>query len=274
MKLRTLDVAFEVNQDLISEDSDKGIVRGFASTESLNSYGFKVKSGAFDKSIARRTLRGGKGVKFLLDHDSRTLAGVINKLEKQQGGLFIDAQFNLESQKARERFSFTKMNVGLSFSVGFIVIESVFETIDGQQIESITEADLIEVSSVTFPSDEDAVTTEVLSAQTYLTLNGLEKALVKDGLVPSRSAADKAVDALRDGFAAFAKELSRHGLAKDWETVVEFADAAAPYVQLFQGKASLFDAEPKPSASVSPQEKAVLEGILSKLSAVANGANR
>jgi HK97 family phage prohead protease len=165
-----------------------GYVAGWASTDSLDSYTSIIEAGAFDKSIAARGLRGPKSVKFLCDHMWTRAAGVIHVLEQRAKGLWIEAQYNLNIQHAREQYEAAKMNEGFSFSVGFYIVNGQRDHKTG--VYMIKEADLIEVSSVLFPANDDAEMVSVKSAgedAEHETVAEFEKALVAAGIVESRN---------------------------------------------------------------------------------------
>jgi HK97 family phage prohead protease len=179
-------------------DKPVGYVAGWASTDALDSYTSIIEAGAFNASIASRGLRGPKGVKFLVGHSWSKFAGVIHVLEQRTKGLWIEAQFNLNIQHAREEHEAAKMNEGFSFSVGFYIINGARDHKTG--VYRIKEADLIEVSSVMFPANDDAEMVSVKGAgedAEHETVAEFEKALVAAGIVESRNDARRITQAVK-----------------------------------------------------------------------------
>jgi len=173
-----------------------GYIAGIASTPSLDKHGHKVMKGAFDQSIKTRGLSGPRGVKLLAYHDSTKVAGSIKRLETVGDKLHIAAQLNMNVSYVKDLHEVTKQNNGLSFSVGFYLEDFAWvEEKDSEHLE-IRSGDLVEVSVVAFPSQEEAVMTFIKSTPEYAdealdTMTEFERALVADGLCNSRSHAHK-----------------------------------------------------------------------------------
>lgn len=180
-----------------------GYVAGFASTDDLDLVRDVVVAGAFDESIARRGLTGPEGVKLLLDHDSSKVAGKITKLETRGGRLWMEAQLNLDISYVKDRYLAAKDIGGMSFSVGFRIIEYAFKKVEDEDFEflEITKGDLFEVSVVAFPANPAAAMTFIKSLNdlgNFTSLAELEKALVADQFqVKSRNAAHALVAAVK-----------------------------------------------------------------------------
>lgn len=146
-----------LNPITVNDDS-KGSIEGVISTETLNSYEFKVSLNAFDNSIQARRFKGVKGIKFLFDHNRSQVIGVVKNIFKENNNLKIECCLNLDIAAAREIYSNLKMGAGAGFSVGFRVKE---EEID-KGIRNIVEGDLFEVSLTYFPANEDCTIEKVL----------------------------------------------------------------------------------------------------------------
>lgn len=181
-----------------AEDEDKpaGYVAGWASTDALDSWYSRIETGAFKDAIAKRGIRGPRGIKFLIGHDWDKIAGRIEELEYRDGRLWIAAQFGLNISYVHDFYEAAKMQEGLSFSVGFRIED--YE-IDKNDVLRIAKGDLFEVSAVPFPANEDCVMTELRSAEDNFpnTMAEFEKSLVIQGLAKSRRDANKIVLAIK-----------------------------------------------------------------------------
>jgi HK97 family phage prohead protease len=192
------DVSFKPD-NIVANSADAlpdGFIAGIASTPSLDKHGHKVMKGAFDASIKERGLTGPRRVKLLAHHDGKKVAGSIKRLETIGDKLQIAAQLNMNVSYVKDLYEITKMDGGLSFSVGFYLKEFDWIEDDKEPHLAIKSGDLTEVSIVAFPSQEEAVMTFVKSDPEYAdesldTMMEFERALVADGLCNSRSHAHK-----------------------------------------------------------------------------------
>lgn len=148
--------AEEVKKALGAEAPD-GYIAGWASTTSRDLYNHEIVTGAFQEAIDKRGLDGPMGVKFLLDHDHTTPAGVIKVLEYRRGNLWMEAQMNLEVGYIRDRWQILKMMGGANFSVGFMLqdYEIVIRDEEDDYFLRIDKGDLFEISSVLLPGNEE-----------------------------------------------------------------------------------------------------------------------
>ncbi len=110
------------------------------------------------KGAFRATLREAKRIKrmprFLLHHNPQKVAGVFDEMTEVERGLFVRGRFNLEKQESREAFSDFKMGASDGLSIGFFPRKTMRDESTG--VRTIKELDLLEVSHVTFPMNEDA----------------------------------------------------------------------------------------------------------------------
>lgn len=121
----------------------------------------EVSRGAFAKTIAEGDAR------FLIDHDTsmpvaRVSAGTL-RLAEDRVGLAVDSDLNTRKSYVADLVENLTDGTVTGMSIGFRVIKDEWttetvETSDGQQAEvelrTILEAQLLEVSSVTFPASE------------------------------------------------------------------------------------------------------------------------
>lgn len=180
-----------------------GFIAGFASTADLDRVRDVVLAGAFDDSIKERGLTGPRGIKLLIGHDSEKLAGVITKLETRDGKLWIEARLNLEIGYVKDAYLAAKMIGGVSFSVGFRILDYTFKEDEERGIEylEIAKGDLLEVSMVPFPANEHAQMMFIKSHDEFPNFGSLAelcKALAANRYqVTSRNAADALVKCVK-----------------------------------------------------------------------------
>lgn len=138
----------------LKEISDEGVFEGHGAVfGNIDLGGDIVARGAFRSSLsaARKAKRLPK---FLLNHDPRTVAGIFEEMQEDDRGLFVKGRFNLDKQISREAFTDVKMGAVDGLSIGFISKKTARDETTG--VRTIKEADLIEVSLVTFPMNEQA----------------------------------------------------------------------------------------------------------------------
>jgi HK97 family phage prohead protease len=147
-------------------DPDKGVIEGYGSVfGNVDFHNDVVDSGAFRKSLQKRMPA------LLLHHDMRSVAGIWTSADEDDKGLRLTGQLNMEVQKAREAFYLAKQGALKGLSIGFITRKDRIEN----GVRHIMEADLLEVSMVTFPANERANLTGTKSVPS--TERELEKAL-------------------------------------------------------------------------------------------------
>lgn len=142
-KKEYLSFDFEVKDS----DTDKGVIEGYGSVfGNVDFHNDIVDRGAFRKSLQKRMPA------LLLHHDMRQVAGVWQDAEEDDKGLRLRGQLNMEVQKAREAFYLAKQGALKGLSIGFYTRKD--RIVDG--VRHIEEAELLEVSMVTFPANERA----------------------------------------------------------------------------------------------------------------------
>lgn len=189
----------ELRKNLDVTDSNslpEGYIAGWASTNHKDHAWDVVADGAFQESINEKGLEGPSGIKLLAQHRPDQPAGTIKKLEYREGGLWIEAQLNLNISYVRDLYEAAKMNGGLNFSVGFRLVDGGFEFVEKGEDSFwlITKGDLFEVSVVTFPCNDEARMTYIKNKDgdaPFTTLAEAEKALVASGFAKSRNEAQR-----------------------------------------------------------------------------------
>jgi HK97 family phage prohead protease len=147
-----------------------------------------VLPGAFDVSIKKKGFSGPAGVKLLAHHDSEKNLGVIRKLETVDNNLRIEAELALKSSYVRDLYEVTKLNGGLSFSVGFRLEDYEFVEENKEEVFLIKQGELMEVSVVNFPACPDARMDFIKRVDTP---SEFEKALMASDLAVTRNEAHK-----------------------------------------------------------------------------------
>lgn len=187
-----------------------GYIAGWASTNSVDSYGHIVQTGAFLSSIQTRGFTGPKSIKLLIGHDWNKVGGVIRKLEYKGNRLWIEAQLELDIGYVADSYKAAKLLGGLNFSVGFFIKDYSFKDVEGRDVLEITEGDLFEVSVVPFPGNEDCTMEFIKNApeSAPTTLAEFEKALVAKGLAKGRNDAHNITQEVKSALHLFLKDRS------------------------------------------------------------------
>ena len=105
-----------------------------------------VERGAFARSLSRR---GASGIRMLFQHDPAAPIGAWSEVREDARGLFVRGQLALDSAKAREVHALMRGGALDGLSIGFRTVRARKETKSG--VRRILEADLWEISVVTFP---------------------------------------------------------------------------------------------------------------------------
>ncbi|KPF41087.1 HK97 family phage prohead protease [Rhizobium sp. G187] len=105
-----------------------------------------IEPGAFAASIAAR---GAGGVRMLYQHDPTEVIGRWTVLKEDQRGLYVEGQLATEVSRAREVHALMKAGALDGLSIGFRAVKTRNERKSG--VRRIVEADLWEISVVTFP---------------------------------------------------------------------------------------------------------------------------
>jgi HK97 family phage prohead protease len=137
---------------------DKGSFSGLAAVYgNLDLGGDIIAPGAFSKTIRDK---GGK-VPILWQHDTHEPIG-LGTLDDAQEGLKIDGQLCMESPVGQKAYALMKMGVLKGLSIGYDTIVSEWDS--QQEIRTLKELRLWEVSLVTFPMNPLANVTDVKAA--------------------------------------------------------------------------------------------------------------
>lgn len=179
--------------DKAEAETKPGFIKGIATTPKLDSYDDIIAAGAFEASIKDRGVTGPRAVKMLAQHDTRAVIGNWISLRYDGDKLMCEGQIDLENTKGQEYYGHVKKDQIGSLSVGFTTQVRQYD--EEYYVRTIIKGDLREISLVTFPANEEAVITQVKSAE-VMKLSAIEKLVVQDcGL--SRRQSQKLIQVVR-----------------------------------------------------------------------------
>lgn len=124
-----------------------GVFSGYASLFGRVDLGKDlVEKGAFAASLKAR---GAGGIRMLFQHDPAEPIGVWTEIREDQRGLFVRGKLSKEVARAREILSLMRGGALDGLSIGFRAVKARSDPRSG--VRRILEADLWEISVVTFP---------------------------------------------------------------------------------------------------------------------------
>jgi len=131
---------------------DDGTFEGYASLfDRVDMSRDIVERGAFASAIARR---GAGGIRMLFQHDPAQPIGAWTSVAEDEYGLKVRGRLSPGSEKAREVRALIRDGALDGLSIGFKVVRGRTDPKTG--IRHIRQADLWEISVVTFPMQEGA----------------------------------------------------------------------------------------------------------------------
>jgi HK97 family phage prohead protease len=104
-----------------------------------------IKAGAFEKTLNQR---GAAGIRMLWQHDPNQPIGVWTKVREDKRGLYVEGKLTTGVAKAQEVLELMRSGAIDGLSIGF---KTVRARADAAGVRHIHEADLWEISVVTFP---------------------------------------------------------------------------------------------------------------------------
>lgn len=173
---------------------DQGMIEGYGSVfDVVDQGGDIIAPGAFRQSLA-----SGRKAKMLFQHDPSAVVGVWSTLEEDQKGLRVAGKMLTSVKAGAEAYELVKAGAIDGLSIGYRTVKSMDR--NGKRV--IMQAELWEVSLVTFPMNEMARIDAVKAAE--LSERDLERVLTRDAGL-SRTVAQKlmaggydAIKAMRD----------------------------------------------------------------------------
>jgi HK97 family phage prohead protease len=145
-----------------------------------------VERGAFSNSLKTR---GATGIRMLFQHDPAEPVGVWTELREDARGLFVRGRLSSDVARSRELLSLMRGGALDGLSIGFRTVRARKDAATG--VRRILEADLWEISIVTFPMLPEARIETVKAARSGLpTVREFEVWLTRDaGLTRSEARA-------------------------------------------------------------------------------------
>lgn len=156
---------------LRSKGEGKHLFRGHAAvfnslSDDLGGFRERVAPGAFGRALEER-----QDTVFLIDHDPSKLLGRVAagtlKLNEDDRGLAVESELP-DTTYARDLAVLMERGDIHSMSFGFRVKKDTWEERDGEQIRTLHDVDLVDVSAVVFPAypqtDADVEARQLLSA--------------------------------------------------------------------------------------------------------------
>ncbi|WFR96230.1 HK97 family phage prohead protease [Rhizobium tumorigenes] len=122
----------------------------------------RVERGAFARSLATR---GASGIRMLFQHDPSEPIGAWKTIREDERGLYVEGQLADGVARAREVHQLLKNSALDGLSIGFRTVRARTDAKSG--VRRILEADLWEISVVTFPMLPSARVQNVKNARWF-----------------------------------------------------------------------------------------------------------
>jgi HK97 family phage prohead protease len=212
---------------VLDEVEPDGVFSGYASLFGRVDLGKDlVEKGAFSASLKTR---GAAGIRMLYQHDPTEPIGVWTEIREDARGLFVRGRLAKEVARAREVLSLMRGGALDGLSIGFRAVRAKNDPRSG--VRRILEADLWEISVVTFPMLPDARIDTVKACRRMPTTREFESWLTRDAgltrgearcVIAKGFAALRARDAAPDGRLTDrvreATRMMRTSKTRTWET--------------------------------------------------------
>lgn len=148
LKIRDFDLS-------VKAVSDDGLFSGYGSVfETVDSYREVVMPGAFAESLAGIKAKG-RPVPVLWQHRTGEPIGIYTSLVEDAHGLKVEGQLILDGvARAKEAHALMKAGAVSGLSIGYYVREDSWD--EKERVRLLKKVDLVEISLVTFPANDDA----------------------------------------------------------------------------------------------------------------------
>jgi len=177
------------------EDKDYGVFEGYGSVFGNKDLGNDViEQGAFMRTLKRKKPNQ---IKLLYQHKTDMPIGVFDEIREDSKGLYVKGRLALQTQAGKEAYELMKMGALDGLSIGFRVNPKEVEYDRRANKRIIKEAELMEVSLVTFPMNPKATIQSVKGED--LSIREWENGL-RDAFNLSRSEAKVAAGAVHKSF--------------------------------------------------------------------------
>jgi HK97 family phage prohead protease len=150
--IKVRDFELSVKAEDVKED---GTFTGYGSVFGVvDSYREVVAKGAFKASL-RDIKAKGRPVPVLWQHRSDQPIGVYETLAEDDQGLFVKGRLLKDDvDRAAEAYALLKAGAVSGLSIGYFVREDSYD--EKERVRTLKRVDLVEVSLVTFPANDDA----------------------------------------------------------------------------------------------------------------------
>lgn len=143
-----------------------------------------IERGAFSKSLKTR---GAKGVRMLFQHDPSEPIGHWTKIREDARGLYVEGVLSEDVARAREVHALMRSGALDGLSIGFQTVRAKNDPKSG--VRRVLEADLWEISVVTFPMLPSARIAQVKAADgNFPTIREFERWLTRDAGLSRKAA--------------------------------------------------------------------------------------
>ena len=183
LKIRDFDLS-------VKAVSDDGLFSGYGSVFGVvDSYREIVAPGAFAESLAEISGKG-RPVPVLWQHRSGEPIGVYSALSEDGHGLKVEGRLIVDGvARAKEAHALMKAGAVSGLSIGYYVREDSWD--EKTRVRTLKKLDLVEISLVTFPANDDARVDAIKSKLAHgslPTLPEFEQLLREAGFSKSQSA--------------------------------------------------------------------------------------
>lgn len=182
------DFRVDVKAATVTEDQSGGTIEAYAAVfDNVDSYGDIIRKGAFAETLQEWEASGNQ-IPLLYGHDFAdpfANIGVVTSAVEDDHGLKIEAQLDLDNEKAAQVYRLLKERRLSQMSFAFRVLDAAEAEIDGEFVYELTRLKLYEVSVVPIGANEQ---TEILAVKSAAELisTAVKQA---EGLAPTERAA-------------------------------------------------------------------------------------
>lgn len=131
-KMIRVKVKADINLLEEKDEKQKGIIEAYVSIfDNIDLVGDIIKQGAFAESIAKKLPKG------VWMHNWDVPIAKTLEVREDGKGLYIRAEFNLETQRGKEAYSDVKFGIIDEFSIGFRVLDYEWDENDNRIIKKV-----------------------------------------------------------------------------------------------------------------------------------------
>lgn len=129
--------------------TETGLIEGLlAGFDNVDSYGDRIRPGAFSKTLAERA---GRPLPMLLHHDTHRPIGTWREWREDKDGLYVKGALTMATQDAQEAHALARDGALTGLSIGYWVIAKEEDQRSG--VTDLLEINLVEGSLVTIPAN-------------------------------------------------------------------------------------------------------------------------